>query len=116
MVQTDFSPQLFRGPEADPRLGEFYSYLDARGDWTTARQVRRDMGWCDRTCRRLAEESEGQILSGQGGYKLTRLATPEECDRAVTWLRSQAKKMFRRSIRIQRVHHQRLKPTWNPAA
>ena len=115
MTQGDFMEHLFRKPDADPRLGEFFAYLDAQGDWSTARQVRRDMGWCDRTCRRLAEESEGHILSGQRGYKLTRRATPEECDRAAAWLRSQGRKMLRRSIRIQRVHHQRLKPSWKPA-
>ena len=112
MTQLDLTPILCREAKKPPRLPEFYNYLAARGGWVTARQIRSELGLHDRVCRELAEESEGQILSGQEGYKLTRLATPEECDRAAAWLKSQGRKMLRRAIRIQRVHHQRLKPSW----
>lgn len=79
--------------------------LAGRG-WMKAQEIIAEFPmWKDRYIRRIAAESEGRILSGQNGYKLTIEATPEEVLHATNWMRSQAREMIRRSIRIARVFH-----------
>ena len=103
LQQSEF-PTLLVYPEEDRRIDEFLKFL--RGwDWITARQVKQVFAWDERTCRKLAELSQGEILSGQKGYKLTREATADERDHAVNWLRSQGNKMIGRALKISRVHH-----------
>jgi hypothetical protein len=53
---------------------------------------------------RFAEESEGQIISGQNGYKLTIETTVTEIAETA-WLKSQGQKMIRRWLAIQKVAH-----------
>lgn len=72
--------------------------------WRTARDLGARKESDKRVLRAIAEASEGQIISGQKGYKLTVEATPEEIG-ATTWMKSQARKMWRRWIAIQRVAH-----------
>lgn len=50
-----------------------------------------------RIIRAIAEASEGQILSGNDGYKLTCEATKEERSHAINRLKSQACKMLKRA-------------------
>ena len=79
--------------------------LKGRG-WLNAAQIASlHGGWDDRHIRKLAELSEGQILSGQQGYKLTTDCTPEEVRHACNWLRAQAEKMTQRSLNIANVFH-----------
>ena len=75
------------------------------GQWITARELTRRTGYSDRMLRAIANESDGQIISGQSGYKLTRCATLDEINHAAGWLLSQAKKMQTRAIAIQRHKH-----------
>ncbi len=80
-------------------------FLGKRG-WTSAREIGLIApDWSERHIRLIAASSEGQIVSGQAGYKLTLNCTPEEMEHACKWLRSQAKEMTRRSLRIARVFH-----------
>ena len=58
-------------------------------------------GLDDRACRAIAERSEGQILSGQSGYKLTCYATAAETRHAEAALQSQARKMLARATEIR---------------
>ena len=58
-------------------------------------------GLDDRTCRAIAERSEGQVLSGQSGYKLTCYATAAETRHAEAVLQSQARKMLARATEIR---------------
>lgn len=99
IAQVEF--KFHRPCNDDAGLLKFMDYLRGRG-WTTARSVYVGMGWADRQLREWAEASEGKIISGQRGYKLTAEATPEEIHRAATWLKAQGKKMLRRAIAIRR--------------
>jgi hypothetical protein len=55
----------------------------------------------DRTCRAIAERSDGAILSSQSGYKLTEFATAAECRHAESVLQGQARKMLARAVEIR---------------
>ena len=57
-----------------------------------------------RRLRHIAQHSGGQILSGDLGYKLTRLATKEELEESVGRLRSQARKMDTRATEIMLIY------------
>ena len=58
-------------------------------------------GLDDRTCRAIAERSDGEILSSQSGYKLTCYATAAEARHAEATLQSQARKMIARATEIR---------------
>ncbi|NBW15642.1 MAG: hypothetical protein EBR82_47415 [Caulobacteraceae bacterium] len=95
---------------AQDRVAEHVTLLTniLRGtDWMTATAIREGWmpHWPDRYVRQLAAASDGAILSGQRGYKLTLECTPEEVRHATNWLRSQAKRMISRSIAIARKFH-----------
>jgi hypothetical protein len=77
------------------------------GAWHTAASIRDRMGLSDRSQRAVAEHSQGQIISGQQGYKLTRAATCEELDRAEAWLLSQARHMVDRARQIRLARNRR---------
>lgn len=73
------------------------SLLDS-GIWLTAGDLIQKHNMANteqsrRVLRAMAEASNGRIISGQLGYKHNAHATPEERDRAVKALRSQAMKM-----------------------
>ena len=87
--------------EADVEL--LSSYLVMRG-WRTASELSDD-GYNDRELRAIAEASAGRIISGQRGYALMSECTPEEIDRAASWLESQARKMLARATAIRRRFH-----------
>ncbi len=95
-----------KAPEVTPsEVAELITRLRAR-DWQTARELGADKESDKRQLRAIAEASEGQIISGQKGYKLTLEATLPEIDHSAAWLRNQGEKMIQRSIDIQRVRHQ----------
>ena len=73
-------------------------------DWQTAKDLGARKESDKRVLRAIAESSEGQIISGQKGYKLTVEATVTEIAETA-WLKSQGKKMIRRWLAIQRVAH-----------
>ena len=106
MTQPDFTDRLFRAQPDDVRLPEFLSWLHGRG-WVTSAQIESVKTWKDRDIRALAEASDGQIISGQKGYKLTLEATLEEIDQASGWYLSQAKKMTARAMKILSIKHGR---------
>lgn len=102
-LQIDFE-SAYKTDADDPRLDTMLDYLNNRG-WVNAREFKQRFTWSDRTTRMLAAASNGQILSGQQGYKLTRQATPEELHHATAWLDSQANEMSLRARAIRRVWH-----------
>lgn len=102
-LDLDFSRRE-QATVADERLAVLLDMLDGRG-WITSREIRLAKHWDDRTIRALAASSDGQILSGQRGYKLTRQATPEELHHATHWLESQAREMSNRACAIRRRWH-----------
>lgn len=86
------------------QLEELITTLSGRG-WMTRRQLEALTSFSDRTLRALANASDGQIISGQQGYRLTREATVEEIKHAANWLKHQATEMTRRALQIERVRH-----------
>ena len=89
-------------------LRELLHVLKSLGPvWTTAGQLADRLQLSDRTVRKLAEASEGQIVSAPGcpGYKHFDHCTTEEIARAADKLRSQARLMLQRSIRLRRKAH-----------
>ena len=48
------------------------------GKWYQARELKALLHTDDRTLRKLAEFSDGRVLSGNQGYKLTRCASPAD--------------------------------------
>lgn len=95
---------LFRASGEDPRIAELMRHLDRRG-WLTRRQIAQALEWDDRTIRSVVEASEGAILAGQRGYKLTRQATREEFDDSCRALRSQIEHNTIRLRNQQREFH-----------
>lgn len=95
---------LFQTPKDDPEIDRLIHLLDGR-DWLTAAQISQATGLSDRKIRSIAAATP-KILSypGSPGYRLTRQATPEERDRAVSTLRSQAKSMDKRALDILHEH------------
>ena len=75
------------------------------GEWLKAAAICRVTGLNDRQIRAAANASDGQVISGQSGYKLTALATQEEIAHAVNWMNHQANQMKKRVIQIERVRH-----------
>lgn len=95
----------FKESEFSVEVTAFITLLQNR-DWITAAEildhsVAEIHHWTDRRLRKLAEHSEGRIISGQNGYKLTRLATRDECAMCINTLNSQAAKMKHRALQIQ---------------
>jgi len=86
-------------------LALFIRSLADSADWIKARELEVLTGFDDRKLRALASASQGDIISGSRGYRLTRLATIEEIDRCTSTLRSQADSMTARALQISRVYH-----------
>lgn len=63
-----------------------------------------EVNWSDRKIRAIASASEGQIISGQNGYRLTRQAAEDEIRHSANWLRHQAGEMARRAAQIEQVY------------
>lgn len=96
---------LFRDPREDPRIDQLIHHLRRVAKWQTRRDLARSLGWDDRTVRAIVEASEGAILSGQRGYKLTTLATREEFAASCCQLQSQIKQNSIRLRNQERVFH-----------
>jgi hypothetical protein len=113
-AQQDFSTSLFRTAEDDPRVDQLVTFLAGRS-WLTAADLAAALHFPDRLTRSLAEASDGRILSGQKGYKLTRESTPDEMLAATNWLESQGKRMIARAVKTRRAWHSH-QPDHRPAA
>lgn len=88
------------------KVALFADCLRGRG-WLTAKAIEAESGLGDRLLRALAEASDGEIISGQLGYRLTCEETLPEMDAAEGWLRSQAKKMTARAVQIRVARNRR---------
>ena len=95
-------------PEVSPEeIERLCAYLVGRG-WVKAPVIERETGFDDRKIRKIAEWSDGRILSGPGtpGYKLFTGATEiDEADRCASQIESQARRMIRRAASIRRRFH-----------
>lgn len=105
-LALDFERMAEQGPKVLPfHIDEMMKALRGK-EWQTSSQLGATNERDKRNLRAIAEASEGQIISGQKGYKLTLEATPEDLN-AAGWLKSQGDKMRRRWLQIQRVWHRR---------
>jgi hypothetical protein len=77
-----------------------HSALRGRG-WITADAVNSLTGWSERKVRQVAQDSQGTVLGGQLGYRMTSEASSEEVAHVVRFLRSQAVKMLDRARDIE---------------
>lgn len=92
-------------------LHEFLAVLDRHTGWLTADDVLVRLGYYPdesrkRWLRHLSELADGQIISGQAGYRATRHATVEEIHHAAAWLRHQAQRMDAKASAILRAGHE----------
>jgi len=102
--ELDFERLAGQGPSVEKfHVDEMIAALRGK-PWQTSKDLGARSEKDKRILRAIAEESEGQIISGQKGYKLTSEATLEEISETA-WLKSQGRKMIRRWIAIQRVAH-----------
>ena len=77
-LALDFERMAEHGPKVLPfHVEQMIASLRGAG-WLTAKQLGADRESDKRILRAIAEASEGQIISGQKGYKLTLEATPED--------------------------------------
>lgn len=100
----------FTAPPA-PAAGEveyLVSFLHRFPGFHTARQLSAALDLSDRKIRQLAEASDGIIISGPGspGYCHIKHCSAEKLSHIADTLRSQARSMLARSIRIRRRAHQ----------
>ncbi|MGZ0657062.1 hypothetical protein ACWPKS_15775 [Coraliomargarita sp. W4R72] len=90
---------MFQTAKDAPEVEQLIKLLDGRG-WLTASQLAQATGHNDRKVRSIASATP-KILSypGSPGYKLTRQATPEEIESAIT-LKTQGQTMIARYVSL----------------
>ena len=91
-------PRVHR--KAAEMMDRFYEQLQD-GQWHKGSALSTRLHTSDRVVRMCAERSQGRVISGQLGYKMTRFATGDEIDHAEAWLLSQASKMKERAVEIR---------------
>jgi hypothetical protein len=109
-TQCDFDFEAKRMPspasaEVD-QLIDFLLWSSANG-WVNAKQIAASLGYNERKIRSLAQHSEGIIISGPGcpGYRHISHCTGAQVREVSDRMKSQAKAMLRRSIRLKNLAH-----------
>lgn len=94
-------------PAASDEVAALTQYLHANPSWHTAKQLSHALQINDRKIRQFAEASDGRIISGPGcpGYRHIDHCSADDIAHAADKLRSQARRMLSRSIRIRRRAH-----------
>ncbi|ODU25010.1 MAG: hypothetical protein ABS95_01135 [Verrucomicrobia bacterium SCN 57-15] len=109
MTATDQLELPVFKPGADQKdIDRFVEILRVNMGWMTARQIKLRTGWCDRKCRALAAASDGQIISGNNGYKHTLHASADEFHEFYGRMTHQGKEMLARAERARRIHHKKV--------
>jgi len=97
-----------QAPEVTPEeIEQLCAFLKGRG-WVKAAVIEAEIRMDERKVRKVAEHSDGRIMSGPGcpGYKLLTGATEiDEVDQVASRLESQARKMLMRGASIRRRYH-----------
>ena len=113
------SEQLELTPPPAPKINtsdlDLLIYILTGKGWMTAKCIWKEAWYCHklwskRHIRAIASNSQGQIISGQNGYRLTRESTIEEVQHASAWIRHQAAQMQTRALQIDRVYHRKIQP------
>ena len=102
-LELDFSQ---RAPSvSENEVDGVCAYLAGKG-WTKAAVIEDEIEINDRHMRKIAERSDGRILSSRKGYRLFDPSTSmEDAERAANRLISQGKKMILRGVAIRRRFH-----------
>lgn len=100
----------FTGPPPPPpgEVEILTAYLKNNPGFHTAKQLSTALAYNDRKIRQLAEAADGMIISGPGspGYCHLNHCDPKTIGHIADTLRSQARNMLRRSIKIRiRAHN-----------
>jgi hypothetical protein len=99
----------FTAPPAPPagEVEALLAYLKSHPGFHTAKQLALALHLTDRQIRQLAEQSDGSIVSGPGspGYCHISHCDPDTIGHIAETLRSQARRMIARSIRIRKRAH-----------
>jgi len=95
---------------ADQMVAALREHAAGNDGWRSAGELALDLGYPTsergkRAVRAAANASNGRIISGQKGYKLTCDATPAEIHHAAAWLEAQAREMAARACAIRRAWH-----------
>jgi hypothetical protein len=85
----------------DENAAQIESFLRYAGTWVSAAGITAQLGINDRAIRAAAAASDGRIISGQAGYKLTANATAAEIAAFTGPMRSQAAKMLARACEAE---------------
>lgn len=106
--------EMFPLPKEDVNVAYLANRLRERGGWATSVDLLNDLGLPDtenhrRWIRRLAEQADPDVISGQLGYKHVANATQDEIHHFVAWMESQGKKMIARAESVRRRAHQILR-------
>lgn len=97
----------FNRPVSPAEIGEverLLAWLSAHPGFHTAKTISAALGISDRQIRQLAEASDGMVISGPGspGYCHLYHCDPQTIGHIAETLRSQARRMLSRAIRIRR--------------
>jgi hypothetical protein len=97
----------FNRPVCPAEIGEverLLAWLSSHPGFHTASTIAKDLQLSDRKIRQLAEASDGLVISGPGspGYCHIYHCDPDTIGHIAETLRSQAKRMLARAIRIRR--------------
>lgn len=104
----DFTTKRMPTPAASEvdQLIDFLLWSSTKG-WVNAKQIAAILGFNERKIRSLAQHSEGIIISGPGcpGYRHIDNCTCAQVREVSDRMKSQAKEMLRRSIRLKNLAH-----------
>lgn len=96
---------VFRASSDDENVRELERVLREHGGWMSAGLIGSKTGWNSDKVNNLARVS-ADIISGQRGYKHLAHATAAEQGHFFNGLRSRARELLRRCIRVRRRAHQ----------
>lgn len=109
-TQCDFDFEKKTMPA--PRASEVDQLIDfllwaSRNEWVNAKTIAARLGFNERKIRSLAEHSNGVVISGPGcpGYRHVSNCTGAQIREVSDRMKSQAKAMLRRSIRLKNLAH-----------
>jgi hypothetical protein len=109
-TQCDFDFEAKRMPAPAIRevetLVEYLLWASA-SEWVPAKTISARLGFNERKIRSLAEHSNGVVISGPGcpGYRHISHCTGAQVREVSDRMKSQAKAMLRRSIRLKNLAH-----------
>ena len=109
-IQCDFDFTTKRMPVAAAaevdQLIDFLLWASA-SEWVPAKTISARLGFNERKIRSLAEHSNGVVISGPGcpGYRHISHCTGAQVREVSDRMKSQAKAMLRRSIRLKNLAH-----------